>query len=157
MTDTMNFFEEKELSTTSIADLQHMVKTLSEKRKHYDDEKTKLSALNAEVEELESKILSVLQESNQSKFSVDGIGTVSKVKKYQVSFPKDEENANKLRQFCLEQGYSDKLTVNYQALNSLYNSIKEEKEMRGELDFTDVIPGVGEPVVRETLSLRKGK
>jgi hypothetical protein len=154
--DNMNFFEEKPLSQVTIGELQGMVKNLSEKRKEYETQKKIASSINEEVEIIEQKILSVLENQNLTKFNVDGIGTVYTSDKFQVSFPKDPDKADALRAYCYENGLASMLTMNHNSLNSLYKSKKEELELAGELDFSNVLAGVDEPKVYKTIGFRKG-
>ena len=154
--ENMNFFEEKQLNTTSLNDLQSIVKITFEKRREYDDQKRVLTTIGEEVDALEASILSILEAHNQPNFTVEGYGTVYKSTSYRVSMPKDSENANKLRAFLYEKGMEAELTVNHQTLNRMYKDLKFESESQG-LQTLDVLPGVGEPTPHTTLGMRKGK
>lgn len=154
--EQMNFFEEVPLEQVSISDLQAMVKTMATKRKEYDEQKKIASDINSEIETLEQKILSILEAHNLTKFPVDGIGTVYTSEKFQVSFPKDPDKAAALRAYCYDNGLDTMLTINHNSLNSLYKSKKEELQLAGELDFSNVIAGVDEPKVYKTIGFRKG-
>lgn len=154
--DNMNFFEEKPLAEVSLGEIQGIVKALSEKRREYDEQKKIASAINDEVEALESKVLSILEAHNMTKFNVDGIGTVYTSEKLQVSFPKDPEKAAEFRAYCYENGLETMLTMNHNTFNSLYKSKVEELKLAGGLEFTNVLPGVDEPKVFKTIGFRKG-
>lgn len=155
MSEQFNFFEEKPFEQITVTELQNMIKVYSEKRKEYDAIKDQLKDKGAEVDELETKILATLEAHNQEKFSVTGVGTVYTTNKYSVSFPKDPEKANELREYCLRNDLGTMLTINHNSLNSLFKSKKEERELRGERDLATVLPGVGEPQVYRTIGLRK--
>jgi|WetSurMetagenome_2_1015567.scaffolds.fasta_scaffold274197_2 hypothetical protein len=154
--DNINFFEEKPLDQVTIGELAGMVVALSAKRKEYEEKKKIASLVNDEVEIIEQKILSILENQNLTKFNVDGIGTVYTSDKFQVSFPKDPDKADALRAYCYEHGLASMLTMNHNSLNSLYKSKKEELELAGELDFSNVLAGVDEPKVYKTIGFRKG-
>lgn len=155
MTD-FNFYEEKSLESVTMSELQGMVTAYAAKRKEKEAIADTLSEKNAEIDALEAKIMSVLEAHNQEKFSVTGIGTIYTSNKYQVSYPKDPEQAAKVREFCLANGLENELTINHNKLNALYKSKKEEHELSGNLDLSNVIPGIGEPKVHKTIGLRRG-
>jgi hypothetical protein len=159
MTDTMNFFEEKELSATSITELQHMVKVLAEKRANYEEEKKKVSALYVEVDELEKTILNVLAETNQKSFTVQGVGTITRSLRTTYSYPKDPDVASKLRQKLIGTDNEDLLTINSARLNSHINQRKLQEEIQGKIYIVqDEFPELGEPSSMEIMSLtKKGK
>lgn len=156
MTDNLNFFEEKELSSTSLNDLQILVRDCFNKRKEYDDAKDAAKKVGEELDALEAKILSILEAHNLPNFTVAGAGTVYKTTKYSVSMPKDAENAAKLRQFLIDTGLESYLTVNHNSLNGLYKSKVEEAQSQG-LPIDGLLPGVSEPTPYTTIGLRKGK
>jgi hypothetical protein len=152
----MDFFAPEDLSNVTMTELDAIVKELEVKRKIYSEKKGEASAANDEVEAIEGKIMAILEAHNKTKYSVDGVGTVYTVDKFQVSFPKDPDKADKLREYCLNNGLGSMLTINHNSLNSLYKSKKEELEIEGKLDFSNVLDGVDEPKVYKTISFRKG-
>jgi predicted RNase H-like nuclease (RuvC/YqgF family) len=154
--DDFNFgFEEKPLNLTTIQELDSMVKTMFEKRAEVERLEDQASDLNKEVEKLKAKVMSILEATGRLNHDTPGVGKVTAVTKYQVSFPKDEENASKFRQYLLDNGMDSMLTLNHQTLNAFYKSKLEEA---GEgADPTSVLPGIGNPEARVTLSMRKGK
>lgn len=155
--EQINFFEEKPLADTSIAELQAMVKQLAEMRVIETDRRGELSDYSTQVEQLEQRILGVLEAHNLKSFKVEGIGNVYTSDKLQVSFPKDPEQAEMLRAFLLKEGLGTALTINHQTLNSMYKARKEELLLQGDIfDFSGVLPGVAEPKVYKTIGFRKG-
>ena len=158
MTDQLNFFEEKPLSRTGLDEIRHMVEKYADLRKEKDAIEDALSDKNKEIAEMSAKILSILSASNYKTLPIDGVGTVTRKERFQVSFPKDAAAAAKLREFFLAQGMGSELTVNHNRLNSIYESLKEARKAEGNLSLEDIIPGVAEPVIHETLSFtKKGK
>lgn len=156
MDQQLNFFEEKELSQTSLTELQDMVKKYAHLRKEKEALAKQASDKEAQIDEMEAKIMSVLEASNMEKFPVPGIGTVYTSERFQVSFPKDAEQAATLRAFCMEHGLANELTINHQRLNAIYKARKEERNLKGEMSLDDILPGVGEPRVFKSIGLRKG-
>lgn len=152
----MDFFEERDVSGTSLTVLQDLIKECFKKRAEYDVQKKVLTAIGEQVDALEQQILSILETHNQPSFAVEGVGSVYKTTKYSVSMPKDTENAERLRVFLYDKGLQNELTVNHNALNKLYKDLKFEAESQG-LKTLDVLPGVGEPTPYTTIGMRKGK
>lgn len=155
--DNMNFFEDAPMKEVTVGELQFLVKAMFEKRAEYEQKSNEAKILSEELETLKSKVLAYLQENNQTSFKVDGVGQVYTSNKYQVTMPKDSENAKKLRDYLLgTEGLEGYLTVNHQSLNSLYKSKVEEALADGR-SISDALPGVSEPQVFTVIAMRKGK
>lgn len=154
--DEFNFgFSEKPLDQTTIQELDAMVKLLFEKRAEYEDLEEQASEKNKEVEALKSKVMNILEATGRLNHETPGAGKISTVTKYQVSFPKDEVGAAKFRQYLVDNGMESMLTMNHMTLNAFFKSKLEEA---GEsADPSSVLPGIGQPEARITLSMRKGK
>ena len=98
---------------------------------------------------------SILEATGRLKHETPGAGAISMVTKYQVNFPKDHEAAAQFRQYLMDNGMDSMLTMNHQTLNAFFKSKLEEA---GEgADPSQVLPGIGTPEQRITLSMRKGK
>lgn len=156
MNEEFNFgFEEKPLDQTTIQELDNMVKKCFELRAEYETLKDQASEKHGEYEAMQAKVQSVLEATGRLKHETPGAGTISMVTKYQVSFPKDAENAAKFRQYLMDNGMDSMLTMNHQTLNGFYKSKLEEA---GEgADPSNVLPGIDSAEARVTLSMRKGK
>jgi len=154
--ENMNFFEERPLNEVSIAELSAMVTEAFSKRREVEDLERIVKEKNASLDELKQKILSILEANNQDNFPVAGVGTVYTSQKLSVSMPKDPDKAAVLREFFVNNGMADYLTVNHQSLNSIYKERVEEAQRKG-LPIADVIPGLAEPSVYVTIGMRKGK
>lgn len=151
-----NFFKESELDDVSLSKLSEIVEVLFTKRAELDEKQKKLDEESALLEKLKGQVISILEKHNQKEFSHAKYGKVYTQTKYQVTMPKDPEKSAKLRAYFLERGMEEMLTINHMTLNSLYNSIKEEKEANGQdIDLSEIIPGVDEPKPRVVLSMRK--
>jgi hypothetical protein len=154
--EDMNFgFSEKPLDQTTIAELDGMVRECFRLRAEYEALKDQASEKNGEYETMQAKVQSILEATGRLNHSTPGAGTISMVTKYQVSFPKDEENASKFRQYLIDNGMESYLIMNYQTLNGLYKSKKDE--LGDGADPTKVLPGIETPEARVTVSMRKGK
>lgn len=146
-------FEEKPLDQTTIQELDNMVKKCFDLRAEYEAIKDQASAKHEEYEAMQAKVQSILEATGRLNHECPGVGKISMVTKYQVSFPKDPNDAAEFRAYLMENGMDSMLTMNHQTLNAFYKSALEEL---GEgADPTKVLPGVGAPEQRVTLSMRK--
>lgn len=145
------------MTEITVGELQFLVKAMFEKRSEYEAKSNEAKLLSEELEALKYKVLTYLQDNNQSNFKVDGIGQVYTTNKYQVTMPKEPEKAKILRNYLLgTEGLEGYLTVNHQSLNSLYKS-KVEEALAGGRPISDALPGVSEPQVFTVIAMRKGK
>lgn len=154
--DEFNFgFEEKPLDQTTIQELDGMVKKCFQLRAEYEALKDQASEKHGEYEAMQAKVQNVLEATGRLKHETPGAGTISLVTKYQVSFPKDSEDAAKFRQYLMDNGLDSMLTMNHQTLNGFFKSKLEEAGDGA--DPSKVLPGIGNPEARVTVSMRKGK
>ena len=154
--DDFNFgFSEKPLDQTTIQELDALVKRTFEVRAEHDALKDQAAEKHNELEMLQAKVQSILEATGRLNHDTPGVGKISMVTKYQVAFPKGEEEAAKFRQYLMDNGMESMLTMNHQTLNAFFKSKLEEA---GEgADPSQVLPGIGAPEQRITLSMRKGK
>lgn len=154
--DEFNFgFEEKPLDQTTIQELDNMVKKCFELRAEYEALKDQASEKHGEYEAMQAKVQNVLEATGRLNHSTPGAGTISMKTQYTISFPKDSEKAAEFRKYLVDNGLDSMLTMNHQSLNAFYKSKLEEA---GEgADPSQVLPGIGAPEQRITLSMRKGK
>lgn len=154
--EELNFgFEEKPLDQTTLSEIDAMVKKCFELRAEYDALKDQASEKHGEYEAMQAKIQSILEATGRLNHETPGAGKISLVTKYQVSFPKDSENAAKFRQYLVDNGLDSMLTMNHQTLNGFFKSKLEE--LGDGADPTKVLPGIEAPEARVTVSMRKGK
>lgn len=154
--DELNFgFEEKPLDQTTLAEIDAMVRECFELRAEYDRMKDAASEKHAEYEAMQAKIQNILEATGRLNHETPGAGKISLVTKYQVSFPKDEVNAAKFRQYLIDNGMDSMLTMNHQSLNGFFKSKLEE--LGDGADPTKVLPGITSPEARVSVSMRKGK
>ena len=154
--DELNFgFSEKPLDQTTIQELDGLVKQCFTLRTEYEELKDKASEKHGEYESIQAKVQSILEATGRLNHETPGAGKISLVTKYQVSFPKDAENAARFRQYLMDNGLDSMLTMNHQTLNGFYKSKLEE--LGDGADPTKVLPGIESPEARVTVSMRKGK
>ena len=154
--EDMNFgFSEKPLDQTTIQELDAMVKKCFELRAEYEELKDKASEKHGEYETMQAKVQSILEATGRLNHNTPGAGTISMKTQYTVAFPKDSEKAAEFRKYLVDNGLDSMLTMNHQSLNAFFKSKLEEA---GEgADPSQVLPGIGAPEQRITLSMRKGK
>lgn len=154
--EEINFgFEEKPLDQITIQELDAIVKDMFAKRKQAEELEDQASELNKEVEALKFKVMDILEATGRLNHETPGAGKVYTTTKYQVSYPKDPVESAKFRQYLFDHGMESMLTVNHNSLNAFYKSKLEEA---GEgADPSAVLPGIGNPEARITLSMKKGK
>lgn len=136
-------------------ELDSLVKELKLARDDYDQAKTISNDKNRIVDELERKLIELMSIADKNSYEVDGVARVSVVTKSQVTTPKTIEQKKEffewIRSKLGEDGLLAYLNVNYQSLNSLYNSEMKLAIEKGE-DF--VVPGLDLPSISRTLSMR---
>ena len=139
---------------TTLKELDGLIKQFRDAYDKYSDHRAKAAINDRVCKRLKLEILDVLKENGKSKYHVDGLGQVTVKNSYKVSIPKDPMDKLKMLDYFKNFGesiYADNVSVNYQKLNSWFNS---EVEAQGP-DF--VIPGVGSPVLEQSISFRSEK
>ena len=136
----------------TITEMDDLVKDLAEARKLADAAKLQHSALNTVVEGLKGKVLAELEASGMDSFRGNS-GTVSRVVKFDVKFPRgDDDKKEAFRAYLQEKGIFDqKWEMNYQSLNAWYTQEVASATEDGVDDFE--VPGL-DPSSRVTLSFR---
>ncbi len=137
---------------TTVAQLQSLCQDLFEKRQKYEEAKKVSSALNAEYEEAEFKLVELLQSLELSTFK-SNFGTITLRKKEYYPTPKTDEDKKSIREYLEKQGLFDsKWSINSASWNAW---CKQEAEIaREEKRFLD-IPGIPSPNVSFELAMKK--
>lgn len=143
--------------TTS--DIDNVAQLYYEARKDYEAKKEQSSLAFAKYEELELKLIAMLESVNKDDYSVKGLGKFKVTHKLSVRVPDSPENKEAFFKWVEEKYGRDGLnkyrTVNSNSLNSLYNSVLEECVTKGE--SFEGITGIGEPTTRSSLTFRQEK
>tara|TARA_R100000234_G_C4915066_1_gene141588 strand:- start:159 stop:578 length:420 start_codon:yes stop_codon:yes gene_type:complete len=138
----------------TLKDLDALVKQMRDEYEKYSECRAQAAIHDRVCKRLKIEILDVLNENGKSKYHVDGLGMVSVKNNYKVTVPKNPEDKLKMLEYFKNFGeniYADNVSVNYQRLNSWYNAEVEEQGP----DFQ--IPGVGAPVIEQSISFRSSK
>lgn len=147
--------EFKESRQISIQEMNELTTKLREAKAAHAVKAREEKEAKLIVTELEEQILACLNEADIPTFVGAG-GRVTCVKKLAVRIPDSPENKQKFFKW-LEKHQGREvaehyMTVNSQALNTLYNSLVEEYGNRGEILEID---GLELPTYRESLSFTK--
>lgn len=139
--------------------LDQLVKDYRAAREEYDAAKTISNKLSHVKDDKEKILLDTLILAGKDKYHVDGIGLVYKIQKLVVPTPKTLEDKRKLFDYISEAHgevfLMDKLSINHQTINKLYNDDFEEAAERGDTAFS--IPGLQEPTHDISIGFRKEK
>lgn len=145
--------EKREVTT---AELDEAVTAYKLAKEEYEKADAVSSEKHKEAEKCKGKLLDLLTAADKSSYIVENVALVSVSLKTQVTTPKtiDEKERffkwveNKLGR----EGLLAYQTVNYQSLNSLYNTAMKEALDKGE--EWNGIDGLEMPTVVKTLSMR---
>lgn len=157
--DQMDLFNELATDTSISTDqLDRMVTDMAFSKAEYEAQKKISSELHKKFEEKKAQLMSTLQAANKKKYHVDGIGTVSVSEKLKVKTPQFIENKKLLFDYITakygEEGLLSHAGINYQTLNSFYNTEFELAQVEGTADDF-AIPGLDAPLTEHSLSFRK--
>jgi S-adenosylmethionine:tRNA-ribosyltransferase-isomerase (queuine synthetase) len=158
-----DFFEAYATETLNLAEMDKLVNESVAKWAEHDEQKKKTSALYAEAEAIDAKIMDALKKAGKKSYKVDGVGTVGLRATETVRVPATIEAKQKFFAWLKEQKGVDVLysmtTVNSQTLNSWYKKESDLAAERGEAGFS--VPGLDGTSTRETLAFttdkKKGK
>jgi hypothetical protein len=138
-----------------ISDFDLLVKGYIHLRGECDELKDKLSEKEIKRREVEAQLLSALDELGKSRWDIAGIGTISTVDKWSYKTPKTPEQKHLFFEYLkLKNVFEEIVSVNSQTLNAFAKREMEIARDEGKTDFS--IPGLEEPTLYKTVSLRKG-
>ena len=141
--------------TVTIDQLESLSKQIADKRAEIDIISLERKKKDAELSELESKMMLTLEEAGKHDYHAE-CGTVYITERVSVKVPKDLDEKRKLFGYLREKGIFEELvSVNSQTLNAYYKAERKLAEEAGNPFFE--LPGVGEPTVDQILAFRKAK
>ena len=138
----------------SVQEMDAMVKELFELRAEIEAKESVIKELNKTLAKKQGEFTACLKALGRENYKSDH-GTVSVVQKWRVSVPQTEEAKQAFFAHLKERGVLwQYATVNSNSLNSLFMADWEAAQERGEgMEFK--MPGVSEPKLFETISMRK--
>lgn len=140
------------MSGTAINELNNMTHDAWAIKDRMTELEAELKQLQKEKQVLMDKIKNVLKENDLPNFrNSRGLATIRR--DWRCSVPKEPEKKKEFFDYLKEKGWFDEwITVHSQTLNAEYKKLYEAAAKEGEI-FE--IPGVGEPHIVETVTLRK--
>ena len=143
------------MEKVTVEDLDALVAEVFNQRIKCDQMGDALSEENKKLQYLESKVTSYLKELGRKDYKTP-LGSISVVQKWRVNNPKDPEARHKFYEFLREKGIFEELvSVNSNTLNAFYKKEMEIAREQGDFDFS--VPGIEEPKLYETVTLRRAK
>ena len=151
--------EQIDQSTTSIttAELDEAIRVMWDKRQEYDRLNEQTKACGAECDELESRVITMLEQCGKDSYLCEGTARVNRIAKLSVRIPQDAVEKAKFFKWLKEkhgaEGFLAYATVNSNALNKLYNDEFAACPDEQKAEFS--IDGVGAPIERVSLRVTK--
>jgi hypothetical protein len=158
---SLNEWNEAKAETSQVTtqQLDELAKAYQKKYEEYEQASAVSKELYKAAEELEGKLVEALNQAGKNKYHVEGIGTFSFMNKMSVQTPKTIEDKKALLSYIKETHgetfYWDKISVNSQSLNKLYNEDLASAQERGIDPSLFHIPGLKQPTVMQSLRLTK--
>ncbi len=139
----------------TVAQLDEQFKKMVDARNDYDAKKQISDLADAHAKTEKSNMLLLLEKCGKTSYSATGLGSISVVELFKVRMPSEFSAKKALLEHLTAEGEDVLLnyfTVNYNALNSYYNTKVAEAVERGEI-FD--LPGVEMPTSEKQLRLRR--
>ena len=142
------------MESVTLEELDLLCRDYASKRKELETLQAECKERDKELYEKELKIQAYLEQSNKTKYSVDGIGTFNVVNRFTYKIPRTPEAKEKFFTYLKGLGvYDDLINVNSQTLNAF---CKEQMEKaRDAQDFNFTVPGLEEPTLSKKVQLRR--
>jgi hypothetical protein len=154
--ESTNGSSEKDSAEISLAEMDEAVKLVKEKRDEYKAKKEESDDAHAELKRAEAALIAMMEKAEKEVYIVTGVGRVRVSHELSVQTPKTREEKLAFFKWLAEKKGQDVadnyMTINANSLNSLYKELNEEAAQQGEILIID---GLGEPVVRTTLSMTR--
>lgn len=142
--------------SVSLEEMDNLIREMKKLEADYEEAKKVSTAKYKVYEEMEQKVLSIMQSAGKSKISVDGLGSAYILNRYVTPTPKTNGDKEAFFNY-IESKYGrdvllSKLSVNSNTLNSFCKEERESAEREGRL--LD-IPGLEAPTHQTSLGFRK--
>lgn len=141
------------LSDIKFQEVEALVRQYREERDEYDQLQKVADDAKKVLKNTESRIMAFLEQFNL-KTQKTVYGSVTRVERFSVKTPKDDESRAAFREWLEGRGEFNNLwSVNSRTLDARAKEWLDEAADKGDIDF--VIPGVGEPTYSSYLSFRR--
>lgn len=141
----------EQAQAVTLEQMDNLVQQLKQARITYDEAKKKSSEAYSLLEKIEGQVVAALKANGKSKYSVDGIGTVSWYVKESFTTPKANDDKTRLFNYIKEKYGPDVLMSMVSIHSATLNSFANKETEGGVME----IPGLAAPTGTEILSFRK--
>lgn len=153
----MSFFDEKPMTEVTVKELNELCAKAFEQREKVEEMKKALKEQDEVLDKIHAKLIEYLNEVGHASWKTEH-GTITRVERWSVTVPKTlEEKALFFAYLKEREMFDEMVTVNSKTLQSFYREEQEEAVRSGkvllETDFK--IPGIGEPTMVQTISMRR--
>lgn len=155
---SLDEWNEATAETISVQELDALVAKVVELKTEVDEKQAIADEVQARLESEKIKLLSMLKSANKKSYKVDGLALISVTQTPQVAGPQSLTEKEAFFEYLRAKGHGifmGLVSVNSRTLNSWYKDEFEAYTREGKIGFK--IPGLAEPTVRESLSIRKDK
>lgn len=144
--------------SVTTADLDQAVQVWRDAEEQYRAAQKVAADLYKIAAEKEKLALEMLQRAGKTKYNVEGLGTCYQINKASVQTPKTVDDKRAFFRWLHDNHgeivYWDKVSINSQTLNKLWNDLHAEAAENGDATFE--IPGLQAPTAITSLGFRKG-
>jgi len=153
--EEINFFEIKHIEQTTLAELDSLVQDMYTVKQDIDLMESGVDKKKKTLDALKQKIDKILEAHNKKSYDTE-YGKVIRTERRFFTVPKEYEKRHMFFDYLKDRGEFDALiTVNHQTLNGWASRLVDEEREQGNTDFK--VPGLAEPTVQTTVSLRGKK
>lgn len=150
-----NEMELENKNSLTVSEVENLCAAIAAQREVIADISSTRKEAEKKLDELELKMLAVLEQMGKTSYQ-SNVGTVYISPRTAVKMPASPEDREAFFNYLREKGiFESMITVHSQTLNSYYKEAFEEAVQNGDDGFH--IPGLGEPVLSQSIGLRKTK
>lgn len=141
------------MSNTSVEQLRSYVEQLKNLSEQIDTASDILKGLNNQYNEIEQKILVVLEENQMDGIKIPGVLNVYTSEHYSFKQPSGNENEHEFNTWLEQEGLTHLRKLNSNTLNSELNNRRKKAAEDGQLFMPP--PGIDAPTIIKRLNARK--
>lgn len=153
----MSFFDEKPMEAVTVKELNELCEQAFLQREKVEEAKKAYKEEDEKLDKLQATLIEYLNHVGHSSWKTDH-GTITRVERWSVTVPKTKEDKLLLFAYLQEKDmFFEMVNINSKSLQGFYREEQEEAVRSGkvllETDFK--IPGIGEPKMVQTISMRR--
>lgn len=138
--------------------LDERITFLDQAKSAYEEAKKLSDEAHRVYDAARSEVMALMEQAGKKSYKVDGVGSVSLRHDLKVKYPATLDDRSKFLEWLRSKGdefFNTTVSVNYQTLNSLYNSEFQAAVEAGQGMFE--IPGISQPTSEPILSFRRNQ